>query len=282
MNDLNSGQIKFWNSEHGLAWARYADTVDIMFAELSNTILDATDITTGDRVLDLGCGNGGTTLLAAERVTAIGNVTAIDVSSPMIDRARDRLADADIINATFILGDAATYPFAENSFDAIVSRLGCMFFEDPYTAFRHFSPSLDTGGRTAFAVWREPRENPWAMTPVSAAREFLEMPPRPSPEEPGPFSFADPDRVRRVLSATGWTDTDLTPFDFRIPLGNTLEDALNFCKEMGPLSTPLSKVTGTNRTKAIEAITAVLEQNTDDDGIVRLDGACWIVTAKRP
>ena len=282
MSVINSGQIEFWNSEYGLAWARYADTVDVMFAELSDAVLGATVTGAGDRVLDLGCGNGGTALLAADRVTAIGNVTAIDISGPMIDRARDRLTDADIVNAIFILGDAATYPFAENSFDVIVSRLGCMFFDNPDSAFRHFSPSLDTGGRAAFAVWRAPRENPWAMAPVSAARDFLEMPARPGPEEPGPFSFADPDRVNRILSATGWTDTDMTPFDFRIPLGNTLEDALNFCIKMGPLSAPLSAVSGTNRTKAIDAITGVLEQNTDDDGIVRLDGACWIVTAKAP
>ena len=282
MSVINSGQIEFWNSEYGLAWARYADIVDVMFAELSDAVLGATVTGAGDRVLDLGCGNGGTALLAADRVTAIGNVTAIDISGPMIDRASDRLTEADIVNALFILGDAATYPFAENSFDVIVSRLGCMFFDNPDAAFRHFSPSLDTGGTAAFAVWRAPRENPWAMAPVSAARDFLEMPARPGPEEPGPFSFADPDRVNRILSATGWTDTDMTPFDFRIPLGNTLEDALNFCIEMGPLSAPLSAVSGTNRTKAIDAITGVLEQNTDDDGIVRLDGACWIVTAKAP
>jgi len=282
MSVINSGQIEFWNSEYGLAWARYADTVDVMFAELSDAVLGATVTGAGDRVLDLGCGNGGTALLAADRVTAVGNVTGIDISGPMIDRASDRLTDADIVNAIFILGDAATYPFAENSFDVIVSRLGCMFFDNPDSAFRNFSPSLDTGGTVAFAVWRAPHENPWAMAPISAARDFLEMPARPGPEEPGPFSFADPDRVNRILSATGWTDTDITPFDFRIPLGNTLEDALNFCIEMGPLSAPLSAVSGTNRTKAIDAITGVLEQNTDDDGIVRLDGACWIVTAKAP
>jgi SAM-dependent methyltransferase len=253
-----------------------------MFSDLSEAVLDAAATSAGDSVLDLGCGNGGTTLLAADRVGAIGSVTAIDISGPMINRARNRLAASEFVNVTFILGDAADHSFPESGFDVIVSRLGCMFFDDPYSAFAHIAPSLDTGGIGAFAVWREPRENPWAMAPISAVREFLEMPPRPGPEDPGPFSMADPDRVKRILSATGWTDTELTPFDFQIPLGNTLEDALNFCKEIGPLSAPLSAVSGTNRTKAIDAVTAVLEKNTDDDGIVRLDGACWIVTAKAP
>ena len=276
----NAGQIEFWNSDHGLAWARYADTVDVMFADLTNAVLEAARVGIGDRVLDLGCGNGGTALAAAERVTPVGSVTAVDVSGPMIDRAQERADAAALVNITFVLGDASVYPFAENSFDAVISRLGVMFFDDPAHTFARLGPALDTGGRVAFGVWRGPRENLWAMEPVAAAKPFLDMPPRPGPEEPGPFSFADPDRVRRVLANSGWQDIDLTPLDFRIPLGRTMQDALNFVMEMGPLSAPLGEVTGENRTKAIDAITGVLEENTDDDGIVRLAGACWIVTAR--
>lgn len=280
MTNDNTGQIEFWNSDHGLAWARYANAVDTMFSDITDAVLDAAEVGVGDRVLDLGCGNGGTTLAAAARVTAIGTVTAIDVSGPMIDRARERADAADLVNVTFILGDAADYPFAGGSFDKLISRLGVMFFDDPADAFARLGPALDTGGRVALGVWRGPRENPWAMEPVAAARPFLDMPPRPGPEDPGPFSFADPDRVRRVLADSGWRNIDLAPLDFHIPLGHTMEDALAFVMEMGPLSAPLGKVTGGNRTRAIDAITKVLEENTGDDGIVRLSGACWIVTAR--
>lgn len=281
-DDINMDQIEFWNGDHGSAWARYADIVDVMFGEITDAVLDAAAIKVGDRVLDLGCGNGGTTLAVAEKVTPIGSVTAIDISAPMLERAQERADAAQLVNVTFVLGDASVYPFAENSFDAMVSRLGSMFFEDPEDTFRRLIPAFDSGGRIALGVWRGPRENLWAMGPVAAAKEFLDMPPRPGPEDPGPFSLADPDRVRSVLGAAGLTDIELAPLDFQIPLGRTLEEALNFVMEMGPLSAPLATVTGDNRRNAIAAITKVLEENRGDDGIVRLAGACWIITARTP
>ena len=280
MTNDNSDQIEFWNSDHGLAWARYADTVDVMFSAITDAVLDAAEVDVGDRVMDLGCGSGGTTLAVAERVTAVGSVTAVDVSGPMIDRAQERADVANLVNVTFVLGDAAIYPFAEGSFDKLISRLGAMFFADPAAAFARLGPALGSGGRVVLGVWRGPSENLWAMEPVAAAKPFLEMPPRPGPEDPGPFSFSDPDRVRRVLAGSGWQNIDLAPLDFQIPLGRTMEDALAFVMEMGPLSAPLGAVTGENRTKAIDAINRVLEENTGADGIVRLAGACWIVTAQ--
>lgn len=281
-DDTNMDQIEFWNGDHGTAWARYAEIVDIMFAGITEAVLVAAAISPGDRVLDLGCGSGGTTLAIAEKVTPVGSVTAIDVSAPMLERARRRIGAAGLVNVAFLLGDASVYPFAANSFDAMVSRLGVMFFDDPENTFRRLSPSLDSGGRIALGVWRGPRENLWAMGPVAAAKEFLDMPPRPGPEEPGPFSFADPDRVRAVLGGAGLTDIHLAPLDFQVPLGRTLEEALNFVMEMGPLSAPLSTVAGDNRQKAIAAITDVLKENQGDDGVVRLAGACWIITARTP
>lgn len=282
MANDNTDQIEFWNGTPGESWARHTTVVDFMFAELTDAILDAANIAAGDRVLDLGCGGGGTTLAVANKVTPVGAVTAVDVSGPMLDVAQERADDAQLVNVTFILGDAALYPFAERSFDALVSRLGSMFFDDPVEAFRRMAPSLDSGGRIALGVWRTPRENAWAMEPVSAARDFIKMPPRPGPEEPGPFAFADPDRVRQVLGDAGYTDVKLAPLDFQIPLGRTLDEALDFSMEMGPLGRPLSEATGKAREHAIAAIREVLERFQGDDGIVRLGGACWIVTARTP
>ena len=282
MSNDNSGQIEFWNGEHGESWARYSAIVDHMFSELTDAVLDAAEIRPGDRILDIGCGGGGLSMAAAQRTTAIGTVTGIDVSGPMLDRAQDRADEAGLVNVVFVLGDASIYPFAEMSFDAAISRLGVMFFDAPEEAFRRVAGSFSTGARVAFGVWREPRENPWAMEPVSAAKPFIDMPPRPGPEDPGPFSFANPDRVRRILEGAGLEDVRLAPFDFAIPLGRDLDEALAFAMEMGPLSKPLGEVTGANRDKAIAAIRDVLSGHRDDDGTIRLGGACWIVTARAP
>ena len=116
----------------------------------------------------------------------------------MIDRAEERCRAKNLKNVTCIRGDAASYPFSDASFNKLISRLGAMFFDDPTVAFTRLRQTLKPSGRVALGVRREPRENHWAMEPVAAAKKYLDMPARPGPEEPGPFSFAKPDRVRNI------------------------------------------------------------------------------------
>ena len=276
----NADQIAFWNGDQGEAWARRTATVDAAFAELTDALLDAASIGSGDRVLDLGCGGGGSMAAVAERVGPVGAVTAIDVSAPMISVARRRAEK--LTNATVVMADAAIYPFAAASFDALISRLGAMFFDDPVSAFARLRGAIAANGRIALGVWRQPRENPWAMEPISAARPYVDMPPRPDPETPGPFSFADPGRVRRILGAAGFEDVALAPLDLSLRFGNNVDEALDFAVGVGPLAGPLSETAGESRRRAVDAIADVLAANADGDGVVRLDGACWIVTARAP
>lgn len=276
----NADQIAFWNGNQGEAWARRTMTVDTAFAGLTDALLEAAAIGPGDRVLDLGCGGGGSMAAVAERVGPVGAVTAIDVSAPMIAVARRRAEK--LTNAAIVMADAATYPFAADSFDALISRLGAMFFDDPVSAFAPLRGAMAANGRIALGVWRQPRENPWAMEPISAVRPYVDMPPRPDPETPGPFSFADPDRVRRILEAAGFGEISLAPLDLSLPFGSSVVEALDFAVDVGPLAEPLSKTTGERRRRAIDAILDVLAANADGDGVVRLGGACWIVTARAP
>ena len=276
----NADQIAFWNGNQGEAWARRTMTVDTAFAGLTDALLEAAAIGPGDRVLDLGCGGGGSMAAVAERVGPVGAVTAIDVSAPMIAVARRRAEK--LTNAAIVMADAATYPFAADSFDALISRLGAMFFDDPVSAFAPLRGAMAANGRIALGVWRQPRENPWAMEPISAVRPYVDMPPRPDPETPGPFSFADPDRVRRILEAAGFGEISLAPLDLSLPFGSSVDEALDFAVDVGPLAEPLSKTTGERRRRAIDAILDVLAAHADSDGVVRLGGACWIVTARAP
>ena len=280
MSERNADQIAFWNSSHGTAWARNADIIDVMFSDITEAIVSEAAINVGDHVLDLGCGTGGNMLAVANRVGSAGFVTAIDVSNSMIDRAEERCREKNLKNVTCIRGDAAAYPFSDACFNKLISRLGAMFFDDPAIAFTRLRQTLKPSGRVVLGVWREPRENPWAMELVAAAKKYLNMPPRPGPEEPGPFSFAKPDRVRNVLAGTGLRDIELSPLDFVIPHGRSMSDALTFVMTMGPLARSLSEASGENQVMALDAIKQVLKKNTGDDGIVRMAGACWIVTAR--
>ena len=272
----NSSQIEFWNDRPGRSWARHSDAVDAMFAGLTEAILDASAPAADDRVLDLGCGAGGLAIPLAGRVPE-GGVTAIDVSEPMVAVARQRAAEAGV-NIRFIVADAAACPLEPESFDLLVSRLGAMFFGDPVLAFGSLRRALAPRGRIVLGVWREPRENAWAMVPVSAARAFLEIPPRSAPEEPGPFSFADPERVCGILENAGFAAPSCAPLDLDMPVGEDIERAVEFLVEVGPLASPYAAAGEADRRRAWDAVAGTLEKNRRD-GSIRLGGGCWIVTA---
>jgi len=202
----------------------------------------------------------------------------MDVSEPMIKRIKVRKAHLKLKNLTILNGDAAIFPFKSSNYDVLVSRFGCMFFDKPKNAFRNIGTALRQGCRLALAVWRTPRENPWAMEPISAARQFLDMPTRPGPEEPSPFSFSDRDRVRSILGNSGWSDINFAPLDIQLPLGRSDEEALAFLTQIGPLAAPLAAAPNKSFTKAISSIKDLLDTKKNKDGIVQLAASCWIIT----
>ena len=280
MQNGNQKQFSFWNGKHGSAWARNADLLDVSFNELSKEILRSAKLKKGEKVLDIGCGSGGMTISAAKQVTSHGEVTGIDISEPMIKEGRVRAKKKKLKNITFCMGDASSYILPKSSFDVIISRLGCMFFVDPYVAFQNIFSSIKLKGRLTIGVWQEPRLNPWAMEPISVVRTYINMPPRPAPGEPGPFAFANADLVRNVLCSSGFCDIHVDPLNCQIPIGKSAKEALLFCMQIGPLASPLSEVTGVKREKAISALTEVLENHKGVDGVVRFAGAYWIIKAR--
>lgn len=278
MKSINVDQIEFWNGRHGLVWANNADAVDFIFSDITKALMHASSIRPGDRVIDLGCGSGGTILQIADRVGPSGSVLAVDVSAPMIEQAQKRANRLNYENISFLEKDAEIPPFSTEKFDGLISRFGCMFFDKPRIAFRNIRAALNKGSQLSLAVWRTPRENPWAMEPISVARQYLDMPPRPGPEDPGPFSFSDPDRVRQILPVRSWTDIDIIPLDMELPLGRSDEEAMTFLTQMGPLSIPLAVASTKNYENVLEEIMKLLDQNRDRDGVVRFGAGCWIIT----
>ena len=274
----NEGQINFWNGEAGSNWAHRTEAVDAMFGELTAAILEAAGIVSGDHVLDLGCGGGGIAIEAAHQAGLLGSVTAIDVSEPLISVARSRAASANV-DIGFVMGDAAVYPFAEETYDVLVSRMGAMFFDDPRDVFRSLRRALKPGGRISLGVWQEPRRNPWAMAPISAVRKFVEIPPRPGPEDPGPFSFANPERVNSIFEFAQFADITLRPFEYPLLMGGSVEEAIEYLLEIGPLAEPMRQTSGDRRRQALDALVNELSEHQDDEGRVHLGGAFWIITA---
>ncbi|MBI1210388.1 MAG: methyltransferase domain-containing protein [Alphaproteobacteria bacterium] len=272
----NKEQIDYWNGDAGKRWAAQQERLDGMLADVSKAVLKAAAPQPGEHVLDVGCGCGQTSLLLADAVGPSGRVVGADISEPMLARAKSRIGSRSQLS--FMQADAASHRF-DSQFDLLFSRFGVMFFTDPDTAFANLRKSLKPTGRLTFVCWREPRENDWVRVPVAAAREHV--PPQPSlgPEDPGPFAFANPGRVRRILANGGFDVITMRPFDTQMILGETLDEALVHLQEFGPISRLLNEASPSQREAAANAIREALAPYAKSSP-VKLAGATWLVTAK--
>ncbi|UZE06617.1 class I SAM-dependent methyltransferase [Pseudomonas corrugata] len=209
MTEQNAYQVADWNGQSGEYWAANQARLDAMFAVFGQAAIEAAAPATGERVLDVGCGAGASSLALAARVGAGGHVLGVDISEPLIGRAR-AFAPKDT-PVLFRVADASSTELPEGAFDILFSRFGVMFFDDPTGAFAHMRRALRPGGRVAFVCWRGVAENDWLRLPMGAIKDIVPLPAPPGPEAPGPFSFGDRGRVTRILTAAGFTDIAIAP-----------------------------------------------------------------------
>lgn len=276
----NAEQITYWNSRAGETWAAMQKRIDAQIDPLGLKALEKLALAQGEKVLDVGCGCGTTTLEIARRVGGSGQVAAVDISKPMLDVARRGAKEAQATNITFLEADAQTYPFQPASFDVLFSRFGIMFFIDPVVAFRNLLAALKPGsGRLAFVCWRKLAENPWMATPLQAAMRHL--PPQPPPDAlaPGPFAFAEAERVGGILAEAGFADVAVTPHDQKIEFG-TLEQAVEHCTRVGPLARLLAE--NADAVGLVKETLRTTLRGYEPEGIVQMDAGVWIVSARAP
>jgi SAM-dependent methyltransferase len=271
----NADQIAYWNADAGQKWATAQERLDAMLAPVSAELIKAAAVRSGERVLDVGCGCGDTSIQLAKNGA---RVTGVDISQPMLARARARAAEAGVDNLEFAEADAAAHRFAE-PFDLLFSRFGVMFFADPDAAFANMHKALKADGRVAFACWRDWRENEWVRVPVGAVRPHLPTQPPLAPEDPGPFAFADLARVRRILAAGGFDAITARPFDTTLRLGETHEDALAHIQDFGPVSRMMANASAAEKSKAVAALDQALRPFSQRKPLM-LGAAVWIITAK--
>ena len=281
----NSEQIADWNGPLGRRWVELQDVFDRFTQPFGDKAIEAAAVRTGDQVIDVGCGCGGSTLEIAMQAGPKGAVSGIDVSQPMLDLARRRAAAANLTNVSFTETDASNGRLPMQQ-DLLFSRFGVMFFAAPVPAFEHLrrslkDTSLKNGGRMVFVCWRAPRENPWAMLPLMAAREAVGVtPPKADPHAPGPFAFADETRVRAILLEANFRDVEAEALDAPIWLGADLKSAAETAVQTGPVSRFMREHGAGHEEKVLEAVAKAIEPMAGKDGGYSLTGATWIVTAK--
>jgi SAM-dependent methyltransferase len=275
----NADQIAFWNGPAGQHWTDRQQAQDTLLAPVSDILIDRAGVKAGERIVDVGCGCGATTLALAEKIGATGHVLGIDISAPMLGRARQMLPAG--LPVDFVLADATVHPFVTGSFDLLVSRFGVMFFAEPVLSFANMRRALRPSGRLAFACWREPRDNPWMMTPLQAVYQHVPKLPRPGPEDPGPFAFASEQRVTSILGEAGFAGIAMERCDLKldIAIGRGLDGAVETALEIGPASRALEGQPPELRAAASDSIRQALAPFVSGQA-VPLPASIWIATAR--
>ena len=273
----NKAQIEYWNGPTGEEWAKHNGQTDHSLREAADAALMLAAARPGERVLDIGCGAGVTSLSLAERVGPGGRVTGVDVSRPLLALARSRIRTGNI---EFIEADAALHAFLAEH-DLIFSLFGAMFFVDPVAAFTNIRKAAARDGRLVFVCWRAVDENEWALLPYAAAKPVLPAQKPVHPHAPGPFAFADADRLRDILSAAGFSEIGIEKFDGMMDLGNAPQQAsFQVAQLMGPTSRALRNTDDATRAKARDLVTEALTKFQTGTEAIRLGMACWLVRAK--
>jgi SAM-dependent methyltransferase len=273
----NVEMARAWDEE-GARWAEHAERYEAASDGQWRALVDTGLISAADAVLDIGCGTGKSTRDAA-RLAPSGSALGVDLSTRMLERARERAAAEGVANVTFLQADAQVHPFEAGSFDTAISVFGAMFFADPVAAFANVARALRPGAGLGILVWRELGRNEWVTAVRSALAMGRELP-EPQPGAPGPFQLVEADLVRRILGEAGFASIGLVSVDEPMRLGTDAGDAFAFVRTMGIVKGLTQDLDEPTRQQALENLHAVLAAHEAEDGVL-LRSSAWLVTARR-
>jgi len=279
--DANKVQAEYWASPSGLKWLEHEHALDTAMAGMLDMMLDTADILSADRIIDIGCGTGASTLEAARRVPE-GMGLGVDISEPLLARAAGRAKEEGIQNASFLLADAQTYDFSRQPFDLLVSRLGMSFFSDTVAALRNLSNALTDRGKMVFVCWASMANNPWFSVPARAAEERLGTLPSGDPAAPGPTAFQDCDRVADLIAQAGLSKIEARPVDIVLTPPDGVVGAARAASRVGPAARIMKAHKGAEADElAIESAVRVAFENFDEGGVVRVPAVVNLFACSR-
>ena len=293
----NHEQIAYWNGDGGRKWAERDEVMAGVLAPISDALLTRVTPRRARTALDVGCGGGSNTLQLLEHLDNPTHILGIDVSAPLLEVARARVAERGTTplrtapprtapsrtaspRIEFLHADAATHDFGDLRFDLLFSRFGVMFFDDPVAAFAQLRCAAHRNAGLAFCCWQALDKNLWTALPLQAALTVLPAPEPVAPHSPGPFAFANAAYVREVLAQAGWSDTRIEPYaptlEFSIEGG--YEAAVRELVNTGPVGRLLAPAEPPAREAVYAAARRALKDYYRGDTLA-LAGAVWFVTA---
>jgi SAM-dependent methyltransferase len=267
-----------WDGDEGADWAADWQRYDAAVRAYHERLLEAAAIAPGEQVLDIGCGTGEVTRAAA-RLAWAGAALGVDLSTRMLDRARELAAAEGLANVRFVRGDAQVHPFPDGGHDVAVSRFGAMFFADPVAAFANIARALAPGGRLAVIAWRPVADNEWVRAVFAALAAGRDLP-TPVSGNPGPFGLADPDRTRAWLAAAGFSGVEVEAVDAPFLVGADAADAFAFIRRTGVVRGLTQGLDDDRRDAALAELEATMGRHDTGSGVVFGSGA-WLVRARK-
>ena len=279
MTSPNAEQAEFWS---GVAptWIELEAQFERVGGPPGRRAMDRLELSDGQQVVDIGCGVGATTLALARRVGPSGAAVGVDISAEMLAGARRGAEGAGATNVRFVLADVQERDLGEAAFDAAFSRFGVMFFADPVAGFSNIRRSLRPGGQLSFVCWQTVFENEWMLVPGMAAMSVVGDLPMPGPDEPGPFSLADPDKVRSVLGAAGFEDLEVEPHnDVMVESEDRIAEIVEASVRMGPARQALAQAGPEMGDQVRRAVEDALRQRVEG-GELRATRGVLVVTAR--
>lgn len=267
-----------WQEQVGDSWAAQWRRTDRSFTHLTERLLAATRGLATGQVLDIGCG-AGELALAIARGNPQAQVLGVDISPQLVAAARMR--GENLANVDFECADAAIWASQEGFAPGLlVSRHGVMFFDDPQAAFANLAALAAPGAHLLFSCFANPARNPF----FTQVQKLLPPPAQaPDPHAPGPFAFADSDRVAAILAAGGWSNIAFEEVAFPMIAGvgdNAIEEALAYFTVIGPAARALRELETASADNIRENIRELATRNCRD-GLVSLTATAWIVTARK-
>ncbi len=282
MSEVNKNQKDFWSGKGGDIWVERQNAMDTMLSPLGEAALNKLNFNEEENVLDIGCGCGHTTLNIAKRIGPSGNVTGLDISEPMLKRAKESAVEMSITNTSFKCVDVQTEDLGDQIYSTAFSRFGVMFFEDSIAAFKNINKSLISGGYLSFVCWQSPAVNPWQSLFIQEVKKFLDLP-SPPPRSPGPFAFMESEYVSSILEESKFQDIRIEGHEAEVNMfsGRSLSDSVKDYISINPVVTQMLKESSENQiaeivNSGIEAFSPYYSEK----GLI-FPSATWLVTARK-
>lgn len=270
-----------WAGEMGAKWLANLARFEGMIAPIGEALLKQADFKPGERVLDIGCGGGGTTIAIAQAVAPSGEVVGIDISSDLTTASTQRASDAGVSNIRFICADASTVQLDDKPFDRLFSRFGSMFFPESHIAFANLHSLLRPGARIDLVVWGPPRENLWMMEMMGVVRRYVDIPPA-IPRTPGPFAFEDLDYLNEILASGGFSNVNVSAYQGLQPIGGvnvSPQEAVSFVLSSMAVGRALDEQGDEIRAAAEVDLVDLFQKHYVAGQGVMMQGKAWLVSA---